>query len=593
MFNFAKDQAKLDRAAKKLNFARNTLIGNGQNRNSDGYALTANRIMTSLENFCNMPSVMKHDLGEALSEGLWGNATGTRNFARRRGFSNAVGQTDAVSDIDVVDISIATTMASHGLTYIAMERPMEAMGSLITFQGLKAINDVGGFTSGQTVYDPRMAIPTGVDFGRGSAQLSGDCVILDDEVTGTANAWTVSAKSAVESDLDPVQLNAELIRGTTTVKLQGFKGTLSEAKASGTAEPAATDIIQGAPIATLDVVAFDTGREVEGVESLLLSKNGNVVASGNANLASGVVTLAKGGIDKAGLLALFGAAAANINRVVLHVESCADRIEESSGAHTLKLRPFVDSVSLQATENRIILQSNVEIQNQMNKIFRTNARYGIENDYGKRAIDQVVALYTYFIDKNIVSECWNGIDKNDPITLDLAGFGGSSHTWSYNANVKNDALGRFTDQLTSKMLMATNQPVTALIVDDVAAQMYSSDKESFIPDPAFMQRRDGFVGTYKGIPVVRNYVLHGKAAETSVTGGANLGVVMGVFKSPDGQAAPVAFGDYLPPYSTLPALNPANPTELSQALFSCTATKAVAPGWSVLGLINPYNNYMV
>lgn len=587
MMNYAKDQAKLDRAVKKLNFSRNTLIGDGRYRNNDGYAITANRIMTSLENFCNMPSVMKHDLGEALSEGLWG-AAGSRNFSRRRAFSNVVGQTDAVSDIDVVDISIATTMASHGLTYIAMERPMEAMGSLITFQGLKAVNDVGGFTSGQTVYDPRMAIDPQIDFGRGSAQLSGDCVILDDEITGTSGSEVVTSKAAVESTLSPVNLAYELIRGTTIVKLQGFTDTI------GTDSSGTKIIVKGAPVATLDVVAFDTGREVEGVESLLLSKNGNVVASGNANLATGVVTLTKGGIDKTGLLALFGAAGANINRVVLHVESCADRIEESSGAHTMKLRPFVDSVSLQATENRIILQSNVEIQNQMNKIFRTNARYGIENDYGKRAIDQIVALYTYFIDKNIVSECWNGIDKDHPVTLDLSGFGSSSPaTWGYNANVKNDALGRFTDQLCSKMLMATNQPVTALIVDDVAAQMYSSDKESFIPDPAFMQRRDGFVGTYKGIPVVRNYVLHGKGAETTVGSSGNrdkLGVVMGVFKSPDGQCAPVAFGDYLPPYSTLPALNPANPTELSQALFSCTATKAVAPGWSVLGLINPYGH---
>jgi hypothetical protein len=140
------------------------------------------------------------------------------------------------------------------------------------------------------------------------------------------------------------------------------------------------------------------------------------------------------------------------------------------------------------------------------------------------------------------------------------------------------------------MLMTTAQPVTALVVDDVAAQMYSSDKESFIPDPAFMQRRDGFIGTYKGIPVVRNYVLHDKANGLGLGGTGSLGVVMGVFKSADGQCAPVAFGDYLPPYSTLPALNPANPTELSQALFSCTATKSVVPGWSVLGVINPYGH---
>lgn len=547
MFNFKEEQKILDRAARKLNYARKTLIGDGQYRNEEGYAITANRICRSQENFLNMPSALRHDLGQALSNGIFGTGS-TTNFSRKRHFANSgAGDVNNVGDIDVVDISIAATVASHGLTYVAMERPMEAQGTQITFQGLKAVNAINGFSAGETVFDPRKGLPTNLDLSRNAAEVEA-------EVSGTS-----------------AQLGTGVIRGTTkvvVVALDSSNKVLGESSA----------------------LAFDTGRDVVETTSTLLSKNGNFVVAGSVDLATGAVTITTGDADEDDVKTLLGLASTPAS-FKYKVISCADRITENDGAHTLKLRPFMDTATLQATENRIILQSSVEIQSQMNKILRQNAQYGIDIDYGKRAIDQIVALYSYSIDAGIIRELWNGVSKKDPLTLDLSGFGTGS--WAYNANVKNDALSRFVDQLCSKLLMSSGQPVTALICDDVAAQMFSSDKESFIPDPAFLQRRDGFVGTYKGIPVVRNYVLHGKADEIPAAANhSGLGCVIGVFKSADGQCAPVAFGDYLPPYSTLPALNPANPGELAQALFSSTATKSVVSGWSVLGVINPYNHAM-
>jgi hypothetical protein len=243
----------------------------------------------------------------------------------------------------------------------------------------------------------------------------------------------------------------------------------------------------------------------------------------------------------------------------------------------------MDSTDLVATENRVILQSSVEVQAQMNKILRKNAQYGINVDYGKRAIDQVVMLYTYFVDLNVVRALWNGI-KADPIveTIDLSGYSTASYT-SF-ASTKNDRLSKFTDALCSKFLTRTGSPVTALVVDEQAALMYSSDKESFIPDPAFLQRRDGLIGTYKNIPVIRNVFLNGKGSTPTN------GTVIGVYKSLDGMAAPVAVGSYLPPYSTLPAINANNPGELSQALFSQSCTKCVVKDWSIRGEIIPYAN---
>lgn len=560
----------LQRAGRKLNFAKNSLMGvNGTIRNSDGYQWTCARIRNSVENLLNSGLSDKYTINEALMGGY----QRAMNFSRRN-FSASDLQT--VQDCDVVDIAIAATVASHGLTYIAMERPMEAVRQEISFQGLKALNDAAGYSKGDIVFDPRLAISPELDLGQSSGAK-------EEEVSMTTSA------SAVASGFDTVDplavfstLNSPVILGTTKIVLKGT-GTNSSGAASSS-----------------KVIAFDPKDNdipSDGNVALVLT-NGQLITSASVDIEHGDVTInfADGLHD-----ATEATMASNINTVVasilglttvtassIEVITCVDRVAESNGAHTLKLTPFVDSQTLVAENNRIVLQSQVEVQAQMNKILRKNAQYGIDTDFGKRAIDQIIALYTYYIDTNIVKALWNGISHAPVATLDLSSFGDASGAgaWGYNANVKNDAIGLFTNDLCQAMLSVTAQPVTALIVDNVAALMYMSDKESFVPDPAALQRRDGFIGTYMGIPVVRNYWLNGKAGSTG--SGAVKGCVIGVFKSPDGQAAPVAFGDYLPPYSTLPALNPENPGDLSQALFSSTGTKCVCPGWAAYGEVVMY-----
>ena len=547
----------LQRAGRKLNFARNSLMGvNSTIRNDNGYQMTCARITSSIENLLNSGLSDKYTINEALMGGY----QRAMNFSRRN-FSASDLQT--VQDCDVVDIAIAATVASHGLTYIAMERPMEAVRQEISFQGLKALNDAAGYSKGDIVFDPRLAISPELDLGQNSGAKEEDVDVL---TSSTSDLTNVQVKAF--STLD-----APVILGTTKVTVS--------AKDSNNAVYNKT-------------IAFDPkDNEIpsSGIIPLVLTAGG-FINSANVNIETGEVTLNFATTTAAdlqsALVAILGVDTTGSNTITdasVKVMVCVDRVAESNGAHTLKLTPFVDSKTLVAENNRIVLQSQVEVQAQMNKILRKNAQYGIDTDFGKRAIDQIIALYTYYIDTNIVKALWNGISHAPVATLDLSSFG-DANAWGYNANVKNDAIGLFTNDLCQAMLSVTAQPVTALIVDNVAALMYMSDKESFVPDPAALQRRDGFIGTYMGIPVVRNYWLNGKAGNTA--GGAVKGCVIGVFKSPDGQAAPVAFGDYLPPYSTLPALNPENPGDLSQALFSSTGTKCVCPGWAAYGEVVMY-----
>lgn len=595
-------QNSMNSVGAKLNFARNTLMGRGKKiRDEKGFSYTADRILTSIGNFMDLGSTTKFSLNDAIANGM--RAAGRRNFS--------ASDLASVRDVDVADIAIATTVASHGLTYIAMERAMDSIAQQISFQGLRALHDVGNIKKNQRVVDPRQGMPQGVDFSRDSAHAVSPAASSSETNKAVALGTGGPLSSPVSNT--PVVIGETKVIARCAIQKSVWDATL-------------TTPAWKAPVSagTVDVtIAFDAARNQSPDGNIRLVQLesgfvGNCTINIDTGAFTGTVSADDSGDDKGSASAgsysaptgryvdLANAAHLNIDpadhedvysftAVEIAVDVCIDRIAENDGAHTLKLKPYMESAELVSTENRVVLQSSIEVQAQMNKVLRKNAQYGVNVDFGKRAIDQIVALYTYFIDTMIVRKLWEGVqilDGREPaMVLDLSGFGtGTAPNSSFQNFVatKNDRLSLFTDRLCAKFLNRTGSPVTALIVDETAGLMYASDKECFVADPAITMRRDGLIGTYKGIPVVRNTYLNGKE-----DGGANyaadtMGTVIGVFKSPDGSAGPVALGDYLPPYSTLPAVNANNPGELSQALFSQTACKCVVPEWAIHGKIKAY-----
>lgn len=602
-------QNSMNSVGAKLNFARNTLMGRGKKiRDEKGFSYTADRILTSIGNFMDLGSTTKFSLNDAIANGM--RAAGRRNFS--------ASDLASVRDVDVADIAIATTVASHGLTYIAMERAMDSIAQQISFQGLRALHDVGNIKKNQRVVDPRQGMPQGVDFSRDSAHAVSP--VYDSTASDTSKMGQVlipassthdsGALVSPVSDTPVVIGETKVIAKLTWSKIESFaNGSYTNYKVGSTGEGVAIVAFDAARNQSPDgnirlvqleagimagncTINIDTGA-FEGAVLTSISDTAGSYTAGSDSADGSYV--APTGVYKSLAQAAHLSGNIVLTKVEIAVDVCIDRIAENDGAHTLKLKPYMESAELVSTENRVVLQSSIEVQAQMNKVLRKNAQYGVNVDFGKRAIDQIVALYTYFIDTMIVRKLWEGVqilDGREPaMVLDLSGFGtGTAPNSSFQNFVatKNDRLSLFTDRLCAKFLNRTGSPVTALIVDETAGLMYASDKECFVADPAITMRRDGLIGTYKGIPVVRNTYLNGKE-----DGGANyaadtMGTVIGVFKSPDGSAGPVALGDYLPPYSTLPAVNANNPGELSQALFSQTACKCVVPEWAIHGKIKAY-----
>jgi hypothetical protein len=76
-----------------------------------------------------------------------------------------------------------------------------------------------------------------------------------------------------------------------------------------------------------------------------------------------------------------------------------------------------------------------------------------------------------------------------------------------------------------------------------AASILASDPIHFTPNTNYDLYINGVVGTYKNIPVIRHYALN----NILDAGGSSYGFIGAIHKTPDGQVAPVVYGEYLPP----------------------------------------------
>lgn len=153
-----------DNAVRKVNQARNFLMKNGM-RNFQGYLETANRIITTADNY--------------EKSGLTGDSTFEPMAAVFRGFSEAhndfaegpgINGVANTYGIDVVDISILTSVKSF-LPYLAVDRGMTKPTDLLTYQKLVAVNDAGGLHAGETAVEPFAPINRKLALSRSDAAV--------------------------------------------------------------------------------------------------------------------------------------------------------------------------------------------------------------------------------------------------------------------------------------------------------------------------------------------------------------------------------------------------------------------------------------
>jgi len=349
--------------------------------------------------------------------------------------------------------------------------------------------------------------------------------------------------------------------------------------------PLPTKINLGAVVTSKDV-AVDADGDVEIVldakplvkkQVTIVAKDGTgaVVATGSDLKGDGVIYWDNGtACDSATVN--YDTATVNLTGVVSSVAASLtaagniDRTSQGDGANTLKVKPKTETVTLVSKPNRIILENSFEDNMFINKQAYNLSNVGVQLDFGKRAINQCLQSFVNYLDVTSVTktaEVMLGQAPSDE--LDYTDYLISTSE----ASTKNDMVNQYVLKLEKTLQTRSGKGVTAFLVDSEAAIILGNNPMYFNGNPAFGQNLDGMIGTYRGIPVIRHHALNGILDTAEV----KYGFLGALYKSPDGVTAPTCYGEFLPPYSVVPALNYDNPSQYSQGLFSQSVTDKLVP----------------
>ena len=224
---------------------------------------------------------------------------------------------------------------------------------------------------------------------------------------------------------------------------------------------------------------------------------------------------------------------------------------------------------LKSSELKVIFQPITEVDTAVNRILSMSIALGNSIAWGRRSIDQLIEYYKSLVNSLIVKKLIATACSSKQSEKDV------------NFILKEHNIEFIMDKISKEF----DKEVTAWIVDDTMADVIIKDKDNFKANENYASRQDDCLGYYKAIPVVRTFFLNSKQDEDEPLNLSKCGLMIGVHRSTDGSEAPVTFGNLLPIYSALPAVNPLNNTDLQKALFANLGCTTLNPDCCILSKI--------
>jgi len=342
---------------------------------------------------------------------------------------------------------------------------------------------------------------------------------------------------------------------------------------SGDGADADIDLAFGVPIAkkTLTLEAKTTGQPDTTYVTIGMDREGD----GKALLSRGIVDSVT--IDyETGDVSVKTVPTGTTVRVSIFVE----RSVQQDGANTLRVKPATDQKTIYSYPNRVILENNLENQAYMNKMAHELQNSGVEIDYGQVAIRQMLEAYIQFINTRLVNTVMLTaaiLGTSDYPSLDASSYFGAAGFDKF-APTKDDKVVKFFIDLNTSLLKRCGRGITCYVTGSQGTNIMAGIKDAFKPNDAFHNNLDGMVGTFNGVPVVRHQAASGSESSSIAT-------YFAIHKTPDGKMGPVVYGDFLPLYSTRPAINYDNPTQFAQAIFSQDAIDSIVPEFVTAGTV--------
>jgi len=440
------------------------------------------------------------------------------------GFSAGYSDVSGLEARGIEDITILGSVLSL-IPFLAIERSMDSPEQTITFQKLIAMNAQTGISAGDTLLHPFQPMNLNVDLKLKTVTL----------IIGTG-------ASSVGSFSGPIVKGAVLVRLVGNGLVGGVYGTL-----------------EGRDYSKDGVITWKYTDKTDPSTGATLIQ----VPTVTINYEAGTVTVAP----------------------VLATEVCTaiatvDGSSDADGSSILRVKPKFDTAVLIATPNNIILESSLESEAYRNKMMQNAMDAGMTMNMGEIAFKQLLEMYVKYVNNRLVSGILSVgalalVDQPSGayIELDMSSYGLTSY-----APTKDDMVQNFYLRMNTQLQRSSDHGVSAIVTGIEGANILANVMGRFKADPAFDQNVDGYVGTYNNVPVIRHRLVD-LASEAKYIN------FYFIHKTPDGKAGPVAFGEYLPLYSTKQVLNFNNPTQFAQALFSYMGVKEVVPSLCAAGRI--------
>lgn len=448
-------------------------------------------------------------------------------------------------------------------------------------------------------YDAQMAAAQGKDFSAGPGMNAGASTTRGVDVvdmTLIATVQSVLPTLAVDfgmakptdvlayQGLVAVNEHGEVAAGDDVVTpfkplnykaVTSIKGAILDAEvASVTAgTPSVTDL--GAPIArgTVRVILND------GTEGSDVKGDGDVYFLGASTVA--------GKVDyEAGTVTLTGTATAKIT-----ISANADMSSESDGAHTLRLKPVIKKITVDAVQNAVTLENNIESIAFMNKQISGK-------NYGEIATRQWLDAFIYTLNTGVVNKTIETALKVKSTLaaadlLDLSSYYNGSFTNF--AVTKDDRIMEYLAKIENEMYAASNKGFTYILCGSAAARVFAT-MGKFKSMPKVTIDMDGVIGYLDigggaEVAIVRHQAMNALDAKTTVSGAAGTiaNLVFG-YRDPSGIAAPVGYFEYLPITATKVALNYSNSTQFSQSVFNFSNAETLIDNYIARGAFRLTSN---
>lgn len=498
----------------------NVTMNNGQKiplRNDHSLSFTFDRLSTALTNLA--ASGVHVPATKLFSHKKENAASTVRRFSSEvynyRGVTNSY--QNGMMATDIIDITLSSTI--HSLwQWFCVERNVDTQTTNFTYSQLIANNSVSGFSPGDPVISPITAPPLNL--------YAGDSV--------------------------DISVNKTLANNDYIVNL-------------------------GGPVMPGSIKGYLTADIGEGKEVIVDTSNGYLFGKGrvaNVNYKTGVITFANG--------------SEQTYNAALTFKAIADRVHDKTGDRVLKMGKEMITKPVAAVTCQLILQGNAFDNINYNKMVHritqsSEGQISAFTDPYEMSLQQLTIADIANKNNMAIEKLVEATRHAPQLVLDWSTMSLTGYSGTYQMFVKMQML-----KVRGDMALRTGKEVTCWMVDMKASYAIGA-MEGFVANGYDIGNgRDGLIGTLDGIPVVRAAGLDGKSrvADAVAINNSNwndkdkpelYGLIIGVHKDPSGLIAPCAFGEYLPPYTTILAGNYDQPLMMSSTLFSSIAVDTLAP----------------